>query len=169
MGNPDELVDIVDENDEVLRVVPRREMRAKRLRHRGVFIAVIDSLSQLLIHKRADDKDIWPGRWDLCAGGVVAHRETYRVAAIRELQEELGLESEIELLGSGSHSDRDVDVVGSVYLTINDGPCTFNDGEVVATEWVSAEILQKLLITRQWCPDSVRIALPLILGKLAPT
>ena len=33
---------------------------------------------RLLVHRRSDDKDLWPGRWDLAVGGVVAAGESLR-------------------------------------------------------------------------------------------
>jgi isopentenyldiphosphate isomerase len=83
----DTLVDIVDTDDHVIDVVPRREMRARNLRHRSVGIAVLESTGRVLIHRRADDKDVWPGRWDLAVGGVVESGETWDTAAVRELAE----------------------------------------------------------------------------------
>ena len=56
----DELVDVVDEFDQVIQVVPRRVMRADRLRHRAVFIAILDGAGRLLVHRRSPHKDIWP-------------------------------------------------------------------------------------------------------------
>ncbi|MGZ4793813.1 MAG: NUDIX domain-containing protein, partial [Ilumatobacteraceae bacterium] len=87
----DELVDIVDDNDMVIASVTRAEMRAKRLQHRSVGIVVLSSNGRLLIHRRSLDKDIWPGWWDIAAGGVVTAGETYEDAAQRELAEELGI------------------------------------------------------------------------------
>ncbi len=86
----DTLIDIVDEDDRVVDVVTRREMRARNLRHRSVGIAVLDAEGRVLIHRRADTKDVWPGRWDLAVGGVVDSGERWEVAAARELAEEIG-------------------------------------------------------------------------------
>ena len=66
-------------------------MRATSLQHRSVGIAVIGSRRRLLVHRRADDKDLWPGRWDLAAGGVVGCRRDLRRCGARELAEELGI------------------------------------------------------------------------------
>ena len=77
MGAGDELVEIVDEDDRVVEVVTRRRMRAENLRHRAVFVAVVASDGRVLIQRRSDKKDVWPGRWDLGAGGVVGVGEPY--------------------------------------------------------------------------------------------
>ena len=67
-----ELVDVVDETDSVIDTVPRSVMRAGRLRHRAVFIAVTDGAGRLLVHRRSPHKDVWPGWCDIAVGGVVA-------------------------------------------------------------------------------------------------
>ncbi|MGA1680823.1 MAG: NUDIX domain-containing protein [Ilumatobacteraceae bacterium] len=87
----DELVDVVDRQDRVLRVVTRSEMRRDRLCHRAVFIAISDGEGRILVHRRALTKDIWPGWLDIAVGGVVASGETYDEAAERELAEEVGV------------------------------------------------------------------------------
>ena len=79
----EELVDIVDDDDNVITTVTRAEMRARRLQHRSVGIAVLSTDGRLLIHRRSEAKDIWPGWWDIAAGGVVAAGETYDQAARR--------------------------------------------------------------------------------------
>jgi 8-oxo-dGTP pyrophosphatase MutT (NUDIX family) len=163
MGNPNELVDIVDENDVVVDTVTRREMRGKRLRHRGVFIAVVNDTNELLIHQRADNKDIWPSRWDVGAGGVVSSGESYLESATRELEEELGITVPLVLIGHEYYEDEDVALFGQVFVARHEGPFRFDDGEVVATEWVSFDELEVLLPQRSWCSDSIAMALPMLL------
>ena len=87
----DELVDVVDESDQVIKVVPRRVMRADRLRHRAVFIAILDGAGRLLVHRRSPNKDVWPSWCDIAVGGVVGAGESYLEAAHRELAEEVGV------------------------------------------------------------------------------
>ncbi len=74
-NSPPEMVEEVDAAGNVLRLVSRREMRAEGLRHRSVFIAVMSEAGQILVHRRAETKDVWPGWWDLAVGGVCCRRE----------------------------------------------------------------------------------------------
>ena len=76
-----ERVDLVDEHDRVLGVVSRAEMRAGRLLHRCVFVAVVHPDGRLLVHRRSEHKDVWPGWFDIAVGGVVASGEDYDTAA----------------------------------------------------------------------------------------
>lgn len=162
----EELVDIVDVTDVVIDTVTRREMRAGALRHRAVYLLVQSSSGELLVHQRSFDKDVWPGWWDVAAGGVVASAESYDVAAKRELAEELGITAPLEPLGDGLFDLPRMHIVGRVYLARHDGPFEFCDGEVIAAEWIAPDLLPTLLSERKWCPDSVALALPLVPARL---
>src|SRR3954447_5902977 len=120
----EELVDVVDRADRAVATVTRRRMRAERLRHRAVFVAVASSDGWVLVQRRSDAKDLWPGRWDIGAGGVVAAGEECAAAARRELYEELGIDAEPVPSHGGSFSDGDVDLVASCYRVVHDGPVT---------------------------------------------
>jgi len=163
---PDELVDIVDDDDHVIATVTRREMRAARLLHRSVGIAVVSSDGRLLIHRRSLDKDVWPGWWDIAAGGVVLSGETYDDAARRELAEELGIvDAELEHIGSGRFVDDNVAEICRGYRVEHDGPFAFDDGEVIEARFVSFAELDEMRSTHQFLPDSVALLLPLLIAK----
>lgn len=157
----EELVDIVDHDDNVLYQCTRKEMRAQVLRHRAVFIAVVNSAGELLIHQRSAMKDLWPSWWDIAVGGVVSAGEGYDAAALRELDEEVGIAGvPLVDLGVGTYSDKEVSLVGKCFLAKNDGPLVLRDGEVVAIEWVSQNDLHKRLAERDFLPDSKALVLP---------
>ena len=86
-----ESVIIVDDRNRVVGAAPRQEMRRRRLPHRATFILVFDSKGQLLVQKRTLTKDLYPGYFDLAAGGVVVEGESYEDSAEREAEEELGI------------------------------------------------------------------------------
>ena len=164
-----EPVEEVDEAGRVVRVVSRAQMRAGNLRHRAVYVLVVDGAARLLVHRRADWKDVWPGRWDVAFGGVAGVGEHPAETARRELAEEAGVEAPLERLGAGRYEDGEVRVLGEVFLARADGPFTFADGEVVETAWVAREELPGWLAGRDLCLDSLAIALPLLPGApLAP-
>jgi len=160
-----ELVEEVDEEGRPLRVVTRAAMRAGRLRHRCVYLLVVHD-GRLLVHERSDDKDVFPGWWDVAAGGVVGAGEAWNDAARRELAEELGVEAPLEDLGQVAYEDERCAVVGRVYAVAHAGPFTFADGEVVEARWASRQEVDDLLATERVCTDSAAVALPLVLDRL---
>lgn len=160
-----ELVEVVDDDDRVVDVVTRAEMRARRLQHRAVSIAVVSSDGRLLVHRRAPTKDVWPGMWDVAAGGVVAVGESYPDAARRELAEELGVQvapGDLVGLGRGRYADADVALVGRAFRTVHDGPFRFTDGEIAEVRWVTRVELDELLHRERFVPDNLVLVLPLL-------
>ena len=93
MEGPD-LVDIVDESGRVVGTVTRAEMRARNLRHRAVGVLVRTAGGDVVVHRRSDWKDVWPGYWDLAFGGVLQPGEDWIDGARRELAEEAGIEAD---------------------------------------------------------------------------
>lgn len=164
-GPAREPVDEVSRDGTVLRTVTRGEMRAGRLRHRAVFIAVLDGGGRLLVHRRSADKDLWPGWWDVCVGGVLAAGEDWAAGAERELAEELGVTvSELVPLGDGLYEDRDVALVARCFVAVHDGPFPCPDGEITETRWVDAGGLGQLLSVEKFLPDGAALVLPRLDG-----
>ena len=156
----DDLVDHVDEHDNVLEVVTRAEMRARNLRHRAVFILVFTSAGDLVVHRRADWKDVAPGWWDIAFGGVLDAGEAWDDAAVRELAEEAGVAAPLTEVARGTWRDDtdDVEIIGRVYECVHDGPYPCPDGEVVALETIAVADLAGWIAGRQVCPDSIALA-----------
>lgn len=153
-----QLVEVVALDGTVERVVTRAEMRAGRLRHRCTYVLVVDRDERLIVHQRAPWKDVWPGRWDVAFGGVVGVGEEWGAAAQRELAEEAGIEAGLQALGDGAYDDADVSVLGRVYLARHDGPFTFPDGEVVASDRVPLDEVADWIAAHELCPDSLALA-----------
>ncbi len=84
-----EMVTIVDRFNEEIGTSPRPEMRARNLIHRASFILVFNDRGELFVQQRTMTKDIYPGCWEIAAGGVVTAGETVSQSAERELREEL--------------------------------------------------------------------------------
>lgn len=86
----EEFFDVVNERDEVVGRASRREVHARRLRHRAVHVLVFDRAGRLFLQKRSMKKDLSPGKWDSSSSGHLDAGEDYDAAAVRELGEELG-------------------------------------------------------------------------------
>lgn len=93
---PDELFDIVDENDNILHQAPRSLAHAQGLWHRGVHVLLFDPNGRLLTQQRSRTRTHAPLTLDCSISEHVQTGETYLQAAVRGLREELGV-SGIEL------------------------------------------------------------------------
>ena len=88
----EEMIYVVDDDDNVVRETTRKEVRKKGLLHRDVTVVITNSRNEFLIQKRSLKKDIYPGFWDFGMSETVGAGEIYSQAAVRGLQEELGIE-----------------------------------------------------------------------------
>ena len=86
-------IQIVDEKNNPVGSATKQEAWRDGLIHRVVRISVFDQAGRLLVQKRSFNKELYPGRWDNSAAGHVDNGETYEQAALRELNEELGLKA----------------------------------------------------------------------------
>ncbi len=118
----EERVVIVDENNEVMGSATRRQMREQMLCHRAVFVFVFNSSGELYIQERTMTKDVYPGYYDLAAGGVVDDGEDYDTAAVRELEEEFGIASiDLDAKFHFYYQDEGCKLWGKVYSCLWDG------------------------------------------------
>ena len=89
----EEWIDVLNEDGtKTGEVVTRKEVHEKGLLHRIVVIAIIDKDGHLLMQQRAKDKETNPGKWDVSVAGHVSSGQTSIEAAIREVQEEIGMQ-----------------------------------------------------------------------------
>jgi 16S rRNA (adenine1518-N6/adenine1519-N6)-dimethyltransferase len=87
----DEIFDVVDENDVVTGRKTRAEVHAGKLLHRAVHVFVFNKRGDLLLQRRSWFKDVHPGDWDSSVSGHLDAGEDYAEAAVRELDEEMGI------------------------------------------------------------------------------
>lgn len=100
MNKKIEMVDVVDKDDNVLRTVPRSEAEENNERVRGVQVILVNDAGEILVQWRRADKKMYPRTFTASAAGMVNAGEPYELAAMRELAEEMGVVTKLELLGS---------------------------------------------------------------------
>ena len=139
MSSPNEIVPIVDERDDVIAEVPRHVMRERGLLHRVTYILVFDSQGRLFVQKRTKAKDLYPGYYDLAAGGVVCAGETYEQSAAREALEELGIDQPLTPCFKFFFAADNNRCWGQVFECVHDGPFTLQKEEVESGEFMDKE------------------------------
>lgn len=92
-----ELLDIVDENGiPTGKTVERTKAHAEGIRHRTSHVWIArdkNGILEVLLQKRSDDKDSYPGCYDISSAGHIPAGSDFIPSAIRELNEELGVKA----------------------------------------------------------------------------
>lgn len=90
---PDELLDLVDDNDNVIGTQWRSEFDANGSHHaRAVNAFIVNDEGKLWIPRRTAQKKRFPNALDMSVGGLVAQGESYEVGFRRETQEEINVD-----------------------------------------------------------------------------
>jgi len=136
--------------------------------------ALLDPATPLIVHQRAEWKDVYPGYWDLAFGGVCAAGERWLESAERELAEEAGLTTRttavraddhmaiILPVAAGRYADGRSETFGAIFLAFADRDPVPADGEVVAIERIPLGELAAWADSRSICPDSMAMVTPVV-------
>ena len=146
-----EIWDLVDRQRQPLF---KTHQRGKELQpgeyHLVVEVWTVKPEQQVLVTLRDPCKEEYPDKWENTGGSALAG-ESSRQAAIRELQEETGIqarEDELIFLGTCWESSALIDI----YLLHRDIPVsslTMQPGETVAARWISLAQLDQLITSRE--------------------
>jgi len=148
--NPDELFDVVDEDDRVTGQAPRREVHARGWRHRAVHLLVVNRAGHLFLQKRSNAKDLFPGAWDSSAAGHVGAGEDYAGTAARELEEEIGCRPEKPpqpLFKIEARAETGQEFVW-VYRVEAEGPFILQADEIECGDWFSPVAIERWIAER---------------------
>ncbi|MBI5198763.1 MAG: NUDIX domain-containing protein [Nitrospirae bacterium] len=145
MTVPEESLEIVNEEGDVIGILPRSEIHGNpALIHRVVHVLVFNKKGEVLLQKRAMDKDVAPGKWDTSVGGHVNPGEKLLEAVNREMKEELGITiCEPEFLYTYIHSNPYESELVHTYSCIYGKEVSFNRDEIDEVRFWSFEEIEK--------------------------
>lgn len=145
MADLEELFDVVDENNNVIDVKPRSEVHRLGLRHRAVHIFVFRPDGRILIHLRTASKVEFPSVWTSSASGHVASGEDADECAVRELQEELGVDAELQFCFEVDACPDTCMEFTRLYQTESDAVIRPDPAEIAEIEWLTIEEVERRL------------------------
>jgi isopentenyl-diphosphate delta-isomerase type 1 len=140
-----EIFDVVNERDEVVGQEIRSRVHQLGLKHRAIHVLVFNQRGELFLQKRSQRKDTAPGAWDSSASGHLNAGEDYDTCAVRELAEEIGLQSAVaptRLFKMEASSDTGQEFVW-VYRLSSDGPMTLNADEIEKGGWFAPDAVTR--------------------------
>ena len=162
----EEIVTIVDEKNNVTGSALRSVMRAKGLTHRATYILVFNSKGEFYVQKRTPEKDVYPGYYDVAAGGVVMAGETYDESASRELKEEMGIQGvPLTRLFDFYHQDTSNRVWGRAYSCEYNGEIILQKEEVESGEFCSLETIRNASNHASYTPDGLYVLRRYLKGR----
>ena len=158
MDSAEEVVAIVDARNRVVGSALRRDMRRNRLPHRSTYILVFNSRGELCVQRRTDTKDVFPGYYDIAAGGVVLAGETYEAGARRELAEEVGIRG-VPLAHQFvfHYADDYTQVWGSVFTCVYDGALALQEEEVESAAFIPLADIRSHTEQAPYTPDGLYV------------
>lgn len=117
-----------------------------------------NSQGQLYVHKRTATKDVFPSMYDMMVGGAVEAGEEYSVAALREVQEELGL-GQVELRFLLEHLYKGPLNYSWIQLfeVTWDGPIRWQPEEICWGQWMDFEQVLKWIEEVPVVPDGLSV------------
>lgn len=142
--NARELFDVVDEHDHVIGQARRSVVHSDpSFIHRSVQVLVFDRRGRLLLQRRSQSKDLYPGYYCTSASGHVMAGDTYANTAERELREELGVELPLTYFGRVLVRSEVETEITALFAARADGPFTFHPTETDGGSFFSrAEVRQ---------------------------
>lgn len=148
-----EILDIVDEMGYPTGLTVDREKAHKEgIRHRTSHVWILRKKQQklqVLLQKRSEDKDSFPGCYDISSAGHILAGDDFYTSAIRELKEEIGIEVSLdELIDCGNRSfqfenvfhgkvfkDNQVSKIFILWKDLEEDEFQFLDHEVSRVKW----------------------------------
>ena len=142
--DPKELVVAVDEKDNIISYLPRKEAHDKKILHRTISVLVFNDKGEVMLQKRSMKKDSNPGKWSNATGGHVGKNESYDEAAKREVEEELNLKLKPKFLKKMIINDPAHTTMTQLYIIKSNGPFKFNPEETDEIKFFSKKALKTI-------------------------
>ncbi len=130
-------------------IVSRGELFEHKLWCRTSNVFIVNAEGQILCHKRSSSRERFPGVWSTHFGGHVSEGESFRINALKEAEEEVGLKvSVIQMIPWRTSCKPEHRIWTRDFITVYNGrieDLQYQKSEIDGIGWFSAnEILKKL-------------------------
>ena len=145
----EEYLDLVDKLDNVIGSMSRTKVYKEKLSNfRVINVFLKNSNGELWIPKRTATKRLFPLHLDVSAAGHVSAGESYKIAFIRELAEELNIDAlkvDYKEIGYFTPYKHNVSAFMTVYEIKTDKDPNFNKEDFIEGNWMLPEKVVELL------------------------
>ena len=145
----EEKVVLVNENNEVLGLMPKMEVHEKGLLHRAISILLYNSKGEMLIQQRAKTKYHWPLIWSNAVCSHPRENEDFQDAAQRRLKEELNITCSLKEVYRFIYKAKDEQTglieheYDVVFKGVYDDEIPFNSDEIESIRWITLDNLSQ--------------------------
>lgn len=161
MDHVEEYIDVISPDGDLTGVSkPRSSVHQEGDWHRSVHVWILNNTHELLIQRRAFEKENHPGLWDVSCAGHITAGDSSRQAAVRELKEELGLTIQPDalermftieshyVLNDGTYIDNELVDVYLLRKNIYLNSLTLQSEEVDSIKAISVDAFRKCVLSK---------------------
>jgi isopentenyl-diphosphate Delta-isomerase len=140
---------IVNSDDNIINSNTRENCHAgDGILHRAITVFIFNDKNEILLTRRSNLKELWPGFWDTSFSTHVYNNETYEQSAEKRVVEELGFLCKLKYLLKFQYQAKYLNLgseneVCALLIGNYNGEVIPNIDEVSEYKWISIENLKK--------------------------
>lgn len=122
--------------------------------HLVIHVCIFNKDGQMLIQQRQPFKDGWANMWDITVGGSATVGDTSQQAAMRELEEEIGLKLDLSHIRPHLtvNFDEGFDDIYLVEAEVDLDSLTLQESEVQAVQWADEATILDMIRSGEFIP-----------------
>ena len=171
-SDEEEILDVVNAEDKVIGQIARGDMMSltkkpnQYLRAVEIFLQRPDGA--IYLPRRSKEKSIAPGGYDLSAAGHINSGESYSEACVREVKEELGIDTSIDVFKfvRKINPTPDLFYFRMIYLLQSDQEPILSP-EHTEYSWVQPDILEEIVRNDAPTKDTMYEDIPILVDFLS--
>lgn len=113
----EERIEEIDWEENIIKTHPKDKLKETMFPHKASVVIPKTKDGKIILCKRAKDKHPFPGTWCCGVGGKVAAGESEEIAALREMKEEVGINSALDFVTKVKYDKEDYKALFYVFTT----------------------------------------------------